>query len=273
MKIAVSNLAWPLSDDAAVAKLLRREGVTGVELSPSKVWSSAPAVQAGAAEAYAAWWDSAKCVVVAFQAILYGRPDLTLFGDSEVVEATQRHLTEMGELAARCGARVLVLGAPSHRRRGARSLASALRSAAAVLRPVAESLEPHGVHLCVEPNPPQYGCDFVTTAAEAGMLAEAVGHPNFGVHLDAAALGLSGELTAGALQHVMKYVRHVHVSEVDLAPVGSGKREGHRAFADALNALNYDGWYSIEMLTTEDLRWSDALPLAIEVVRRDYYGQ
>ncbi len=270
MKIAVSNLAWPVTDDAAVATVLRAAEVRGVELAPSKVWSKAPRVADGAAESYAAWWRDAGCDVVAFQAILYGHAELSLFGDAAVVAATQRHLLDMGALAQRCGASVLVLGAPGNRKRGERSMPSAVSAAARALRPVAEGCAARGVRLCIEPNPPRYGCDFVTTAAEAAVLAESVGHPNFGVHLDTAALALSGETTEAALAPVMRHVHHVHVSEVDLAPVGSTDTVPHAAIGAALRALAYDGWYSVEMRLGGDGPYGEAIPRAVGVVRDCY---
>jgi sugar phosphate isomerase/epimerase len=270
VKLAISNLAWPVADDAAVAEVLRSHSIGGVELAPSKVWVRAPRVESGVAEAYAGWWKEAGCGVVAFQAILFGHAEMTIFGDGDVLAATERHLVAMGELAARCGARVLVLGAPGNRKRGRRSMPTAIAAAAAALRPVAEKLAPLGVHLCIEPNPPRYGCDFVTTAAEAAVLADAVVRPNFGVHLDAAALALSGEASEAALAPLMRHVRHFHVSEPDLAPVGTTTGVPHAALGRVLRALGYDGWYSIEMRGGEDDAWRETLPRAIAVAREAY---
>lgn len=270
MKLSISNLAWPTADDAEVSAVLRAEAVGGVELAPSKVWVRAPRVATGVAESYAAWWKEAGCSVVAFQAILFGHSEMTIFGEGEALAATQQHLVAMGELAARCGARVLVFGAPGNRKRGGRSMPSAMATAAAALRPVAEQLAPHGVHLCIEPNPPRYGCDFVTTAAEAAVLADAVNHPNCGVHLDASALALSGEVSEAALAPVMKHVRHFHVSELDLAPVGTTTSVPHAALGRVLRALGYEGWHSIEMRVGADHAWREALPRAIAVVRANY---
>jgi len=269
-RLAVSNLAWPGSDDGAVAELLHAGGVGGVEVAPCKLWRHAPSVPAGVAEAYAAWWKAEGCAVVALQALFFGHPELTIFGDGETLAATQRHLVAMGELAARCGAPVLVLGAPGSRKRGRRAMPSAITAAAVALRPVAEQLAPLGVTLCIAPIPPRYGCNFVTTAAEAAVLADAVSHPNFGVHLDATALALSDEVSEGALAPVMKHVRHVHVSELDLAPVGTTSSVPHGQLGAALRALGYAGWHSIEFRVGEDAAWRDTLARALDVARRNY---
>jgi sugar phosphate isomerase/epimerase len=224
----------------------------------------------GEAESYTARWRSAGCEIVAFQAILFGRPELNVFGAAGEVAALQQHLIAMGALAARCGARVLVLGAPGNRRRGERSMSDAVGVAARALRPAAEGLTAYGVTLCIEPNPARYGCDFVTTAAEAAVLADAVGHPNFGVHLDTAALALSGETTTAALTPIMPHVRHVHLSEVDLAPVGTTDTVPHAELGEALRAAGWSGWLSVEMKVEDIGRWREAIPRAADVARRDY---
>jgi len=270
VKLAVSSLAWPAADDAAVGELLRAEGIAGVELAPSKVWPSAPKVADGEAEACAARWQSVGCEIVAFQAILFGRPELNVFGAAAEVAALQHHLIAMGALAARCGARVMVLGAPGNRRRGDRPMSVAVRLAADALRPAAEGLAPFGVTLCIEPNPARYGCDFVTSAAEAAVLAETVAHPNFGVHLDTAALALSGETTTAALAPVMRHVRHVHLSEVDLAPVGTTSSVPHAEVGAALRAAGWTGWLSVEMKVEDPGRWREAIVRAADVARRHY---
>ena len=46
---------------------------------------------------------------------------------------------------------------------------------------------------CIEPNPTEYGCDFVTTSEQARELVKKVNHPGFGLHLDAAAMTMSNE--------------------------------------------------------------------------------
>lgn len=270
MKLAMSNLAWSVGDDAAVAGVLSAEDVHGVELAPSKVWADAPNVARDDASAYALAWRSRGCSIVAFQAILFGHPELDLFGDAFTVTALQRHLVAVGQLASACGAAVLVLGAPGNRRRGERSMGAAIDAAATALRPVADRLGPMGIALCIEPNPPRYGCDFVTTAAEAAVLADAVDHPGFGIHLDTAALAASGEVSMRALAPVMRWVRHAHLSEIDLAPVGTGTMVQHAVVGAALRDAGYEGWLSVEMRLGAGDDWRVALPRAAAVAREHY---
>jgi D-psicose/D-tagatose/L-ribulose 3-epimerase len=268
VKIAISNLAWAPDDDRAVASLLVSAGVQGVELAPSKIWPGTPPLKVGEAERYAEWWRDRGLEVVALQGILFGRPELQLFGDPAAVQALQNHLLGMAKLAARLGARIIVLGAPGNRRRGALDLDRAIELAAAVLRTSAEVAHNEGCALCIEPAPVQYGCDFINTAAEGATLVGAVGHPGFRLHLDSAALSLTGEIAERDLLERVRLVRHFHASEVDLQPLGTGTVD-HRNVGRLLRAGGYSGWCSVEMKQV-----ADALP-AIEsacAVARDAYA-
>ena len=271
-RLSVSNLAWPVTEDEAVATLLLDHGASGVEIAPGKVWPESPAVPEHDAAKYAQFWRTHGLQIVAFQAILFGRPQLSLFAEGADPRDFHAHMVAMGELAAATSARVLVLGAPANRRRGPLPFEAALRQAAVILRPIAQDLAQYDVRLCIEPNPPRYGCDFITTAAEAVLLSEAVDQPNFGIHLDAAALILSGETTGKALRNVLPHVHHFHISDIDLAPLGTTDAAPHAQLGRTLRDGGYRGWFSIEMLEGKSETWNTALPRAIAFAREHYCG-
>src|SRR4051812_46579534 len=112
MRLAISNIAWPSGDDAVVAPLLVEHGAEGVELAPTKVWPRPLEASAAEVRAYRAWWERRGLRLVALQALLFGRPDLTLFGDPATRRRTVDYLKGMISLAAALGAGPLVFGAP-----------------------------------------------------------------------------------------------------------------------------------------------------------------
>ncbi len=246
MKLAISNIAWLREEDGAVAGLMREKGVLGVELAPTAVWADPLAAAGPAADAVRGWWLDRGIGVVALQALLYGRPDLVVFGDDVAQARTLAHLDGMMALAARLGARALVFGSPKNRTRGTLPVGEAMRIATAFFREAGARAAAHGVVLCVEPNPPEYQCDFVNTTAEGIALVEAVNHPGFGLHLDGGALTLNQEPVAAAIASAAPVLRHFHASEPFLQPLGTGGTD-HAACAEALRAAGYDGWVSVEM--------------------------
>jgi sugar phosphate isomerase/epimerase len=189
--------------------------------------------------------------VVALQSLLYGHPALQLF-DPATRGALAARLRGILALAADLGAGPLVLGSPRNRTRGARSSAEAFDVAVPFFRALGADAERLGVCLCIEPNPPQYGCDFVTTSAEGIALVREVGSPGFRLHLDTAGMVLAGERPDEAIRAALPWLAHVHLSAPDLGAVGPAAGIDYSAVVRALRAGRYRGLVSIEMRASGD---------------------
>jgi sugar phosphate isomerase/epimerase len=247
--IAFSNLAWDPADDRDVAAILRDAGVGGIELAPTKIWPDPTAVARRDVVAYRSMWEKAGLPITSLQSLLFGRPELVLFGTPADRAALIEHLDAIMALAAALGASKLVFGSPKNRQRGDLSLAEAMAQATAVFTELSERAESHGVYLCLEPNPTDYGCDFVTNAAQGAELVRAVGRDGFGLHLDTAAMTLAGDDPSAAIRASADVLAHFHCSEPGLVPVGSTAQVDHDGAAHALRAIAYAGVVSVEMLT------------------------
>jgi sugar phosphate isomerase/epimerase len=269
MRLAISNIAWPAGADAEVLPLLREHGVGGVELAPTKMWprplEATPADVAGCRS----WWESRGLPVVALQALLFGRPDLALFGTQQVRQSAAEYLEGIITLAARLGARALVFGSPANRKRGLLNAGAARELAVPFFRRLGDVAARQGVCLCVEPNPPDYGCDWITTAAEAVELVDAVGSDGFGLHLDTAAMHLVGD-SAAAITAAGGRTRHFHISAPHLQGVpGDGVAYGE--FARALGGQGYDGWVSVEMAEGKLVPgWREGVARALAFVAKTF---
>ena len=228
-------------------------------------------LQTAAAElsAYRAWWRERGIQVVALQALLYGHPELVLFGPSERRADMLQHLTGMMDIAAALGAGPLVFGSPRNRAVGGVPPDLATRAATKFFREAGARAAERGVALCVEPNPTGYGCDFITTVAEAVALVRDVANPGFGLHVDAGALALNGEPIGATIAGAAAAIRHFHASEPFLAPLGSGTTD-HQACAAALRACRYDGWVSLEMRQPPD--GLEGVRGSLEVLKTVYGG-
>lgn len=245
MKLAISNLAWNPEEDDDVRSLLVARGVQGIELAPMKYWPDPRAVRQEYILEAKARWEAAGISIVALQGIFFGL-QLQLFSPAAQQQAFVSHFREMSRLARLLGAGVIVFGAPRNRLRGSLSPQMALTAARSVLRRVAENAVDNGVTIAIEPNPERYGGDFITNSAEARELVSVVDHAGFGLHMDAGATAINNESDDDILASA-ELARHFHVSEVDLAPVGSGS-VNHDRLAGLLRRAHYSEWCSIEML-------------------------
>jgi sugar phosphate isomerase/epimerase len=248
MKLAASNIAWAREHDGVVGDLLREVGFEGVEIAPTAVWPKPLEVSDEELRRYRATWEERGLRIVAMQALLFGRMDLTLFGDAAKRRETFDYLAGMIRLGGKLGAGALVFGSPKNRLVGALSPAQIDDIALPFFHGLGQLAVEHGTALCIEPNPTVYGCDWVTTSQQGRELVRKVNSPGFCLHLDAGGMTLSQEPVDATLEETMKTARHFHVSEAQLAPIGTGT-VAHDQFAAALRRAGYARWVSVEMRT------------------------
>jgi D-psicose/D-tagatose/L-ribulose 3-epimerase len=252
MKLAVSNIAWTPAEEPEVAAVLQKLGVRFIEIAPTKKWDD-PTTQANddEIEAYKKFWRSYDIEVVAFQSMLFNRPDLKLFKDEALRVETQQYLDSFIRLAGKFGAGAMVFGSPKNRQRGELGVADAQSVAIPFFRALGETAQQHNTVFCIEPNAPQYACDFVTNAQQGIDIVSAVNHPGFGLHLDIACMTLAGDNIEKSISDAAPYLKHFHISSPMLQDVGPDTDVPHEAAAKALKSINYQGFVSIEMRPAE----------------------
>ena len=266
IRLAVSNIAWPAEQHSEALALLDELGIRGIEVAPTMVWPDWQ-VTSDQAGAYRKQSASQGFWVSSLQAILFAKPGALLFGyPAELLE----HLDFFAALAQDLGAPNLVFGAPKNRLRGNLPPEAAHRIAAGIFRQIAPAFAARGAWLCLEANPPQYGADFLTHAAQAARLVRAVDQPGIGLHLDTACLHLAGEDPAELIAENADILRHFHVSEPFLGTFDAPVVD-HAAAAQALRRTGYSGWAVLEMRATatplDDLRRAVAFLSATYGVR------
>jgi sugar phosphate isomerase/epimerase len=247
VKRAVSNIAWPAAQDDAVARILRSAGIGGIEIAPRKLFSDPAAATDEQVIAVRKLWEDRGLPIVAAQALLFGKPELTLFDSPETRQRTLDYLTRIVRLCAKLGAQALVFGSPKNRRRGSLPREHAEDIAVEFFAQLGRVAADEGTCVVLEANPPDYGADFITTAAEAITLVERVNHPGFRLHLDAGCMMLAGDPLTETFARGGSILRHVHISEPNLEPPGHSGRVDHAGFATQLRQMNYANWVSLEM--------------------------
>ena len=117
----------------------------------------------------------------------------------------------------------------------------------------------------------RFECYFLTTAAQARALVQAVNHPRFRCMYDTFHAHIEEKSQAGAIDTVKDVFAHVHISENDRGTPGTGQVRWDEAFG-ALKKTGYDGWLVIEAfgralpdLAAATRVWRDLFPSADEV--------
>jgi len=246
MRLSASQIAWPPGADAEAAALLVAHGIAGVELVPARVCERPWEADWRAVAAVRRLWEEQGLPIVALQALLFGRDGMALFGSEGARRLLADHLAGIVDLAAGLGAESLVFGAPRQRRRGTLDVATATAIAVPFFRTLARRAADRGVWLCLDANPPAYGCDFLTASRDVIDFVSTVAADGLGVHLDTGGMHLAGESAAAVIAAAGPRWRHVHASDPHLVPLGDGGTD-HRAVARLLATAAYDRWVSVEI--------------------------
>ena len=142
-------------------------------------------------------------------------------------------------------------------------------------RRLADIAQSYGVVICLEPNPPCYGANFMTTSSETVKVVRQICHAAARMQLDTGALTINGEDPFTVLQDAAPLIGHVHASEPELLPLGDGGTD-HVKSAAALKQYLSNHVVSIEMLATKnephEVSIERALTVAIQHYRYDGVG-
>jgi D-psicose/D-tagatose/L-ribulose 3-epimerase len=233
--LGVSSIAWAPEESADVAKVLAKAGIAFIDIAPTQftTW--------GADDASAKlrdtrnFWNDHGLEIRGFQSLLFGAGDWNIF-DPTSWPSLLGHFELVFDYAEVTGATKLVFGSPRNRLKGELSETDANEIALDFFSKLADSAAAKNLTILLEPNPKEYGCDFLTTTTEALVFAKSLDHLALRVQLDLGTCLYAGEDPVALTRDHEAYFGYVHLSTTEL-----------RALADEPNALiprfvaNYSG--------------------------------
>ena len=269
MRLAVSNIAWSPDENNLVFPILNRMGVKGIEIAPTTLWSDPTKATPSEIENIKEYFFNAGFTIPAAQALLFNHPELTIFSDENIRQNTLDYLKSLCSICAKIGIPRMVFGSPKNRQKGNLSFNQALEIASDFFFDLAEYISPFGIVLCLEPNPVEYGCDFILNSSDALTLINQVNHPNFKLQLDTSSIFLNWEDPYQVISSCIQFIRHCHISEPYLGLLGEAESD-HKAIANNLQLFNYGEWISIEMKSGLMQHNSEAILKSLQFVTDIY---
>lgn len=251
MRLAISNIAWDVSEDEAMVPLLQHYGLDAIDIAPGKYFPDPEAADERQILQVRQWWADQGIEITGMQALLFGSSGLNLFGTSETQTAMLKRLDAVCRIGSGLGAPRLVFGSPKNRDRTDLSDQQTEAIALEFFRRLGGIAAAYGVQICLEPNPTSYGCNFMTSSAETAGMVERLAHSSIRMQLDTGAMAMNGEDPEGIITRFSHLIGHIHASEPNLAPVGDGNTD-HRVVASTLNDLLPKHVVSIEMVATSN---------------------
>lgn len=250
MRLAISNIAWDVAEDEALAALLQRFQVDAIDIAPGKYFPTPCEATESDVLKVRRWWADRGIEITGMQALLFGTTGVNVFGPPESQAALLQHLGAVCRIGGVLGAPRIVFGSPKNRDRSGLSDAEALAIATSFFQRLGDLAVAQGVMICLEPNPTCYGANFMTTSLETAQVVSHIAHPAIRMQFDTGALTINGEDPATELQRSAGLIGHVHASEPNLVPLGDGNTD-HAAMGRALSQHLPRHLVTIEMVATQ----------------------
>lgn len=269
MRLSISNIAWNVSEDEEIAQLLSRYRVDAIDVAPGKYFDDPKTADAGEIERVRCWWADRGLEITGMQALLFGTTGLNIFGGPDSQQAMLRHLDGVCRVGSILGASRLVFGSPKNRDCSGLTEQRADAVAIEFFRRLGDMAQNHGVFVCLEPNPTQYGCNFMTGSEDTARIVRASEHPAVRMQLDTGAVTLNKENPKSLIHRHADIIGHIHVSEPDLVTLGDGGVK-HDEFAQEIFAKLPDHVLAIEMLAAQNEPHLSAIERALKTAIANY---
>ena len=240
MRFGVNTFIWTASFDSSHLRLLpaiKEHGFDGIEVSLFRpVDFAAAEIRRGLRE------NALECTICS---VLTGGLSV-ISEDAAVRRETLSHLKDCVKAAADVGTGLIAgpLYSPVGYLPGRRRTADEWHRAVECYQELGPVLESHGVDIAIEPLN-RFETYFLNTAEDAVALCEAIHHPRVGILFDTFHANIEEKNLGDAFRRVGPYLKHVHTCENDRGIPGTGHVEWEDVF-EALRAINYDRWLTIE---------------------------
>ncbi len=269
MRLAISNIAWDVSEDEDIAKLLNHYGIDAIDIAPGKYFPDPVKASEEDITRVKQWWAARGIEITGMQALLFGTSGLNVFGTPEVQDVLLKHLAAVCRIGAGLGATRIVFGSPKNRDRSGLNDEQVMEIAVPFFRRLGAIAQTYDVMICLEPNPPCYGANFMTTSAETAEVVRQVAHSAIRMQLDTGAITINGEDPMAVLQNYVSLIGHIHASEPEIAPLGDGGTD-HSIVAAELRRQLPEHLVTVEMLATKNEPHLVSIERALGVAVRFY---
>lgn len=245
MALSISNIAWNPNLDRSVAELLCKHDVHCIDIAPGKYFNNLMEADTQEILSVKRFWNMRGISIIGMQSLFYGTKGFNIFGESYIVMLS--YLDIICKTASILGARFLTFGSPKNRDRSGLSDSETLDKALSFFYMAGKIAQNHSVVLCLEPNPKEYGANFLTTTKETYNFVKMLNHPCIKLQLDVGALILNDEKNT-VIDICSDMIGHVHISEPQLKPIGTNQDE-HLVFSPVIKKFKSNK--TIEMLTAD----------------------
>lgn len=269
VRLSISNIAWRPEEDSTIASLLHQKGVDSIDVAPSKYFSSFKNVNGRQIADVRNWWADEGIEIIGMQSLLYGTKGLNLFADPKVQSEMLDHLERVCFIGENLGAKYLVFGSPRNRDCSIVDKDDIDRIAADFFQRLGDIANLYSVVICLEPNPVEYGANFMTSTLEAARIVRLTNHSSIKMQLDTGAMLMNDEDSSDFLDTIVDLIGHIHLSEPHLKRLGASG-DGHKTHALQINEHLANRDVTIEVVGSNEHSNLDLVERSIMFAQQEY---
>jgi sugar phosphate isomerase/epimerase len=268
MRRAASNLLLPAFDHFAHLPLLADRGIEGLEVAPFHTWPTAQqAISASDVKIYRCAAEASGLQIIGLHGLTVEPLEIGLLGVGPYRAKMIAQFVHLSKVCRDLGGRTLVI---EKRTRGSFSKRAAWIVYRNFMEELLEKVASHGTVFCLAPVGPGES-DFCATPQETFMLANAIDHDAYGIHLSTHGLTIDGKTGHQAFCESRGRVELLHIEEPHRAELGSTKTIDHADLRVHLLASTYRGWISVVQNAGNASERIASLDRALSFFERTYF--
>ncbi len=244
MKLSISNIGWNANEDEQVYALMTKYGFSGIEIAPTRFYSKPYMETKENLDELAAKINELGLEFSSMQSLHFGKDGIKLFGTEDERKELLNYTKDAIKFASYLNVGNLVFGSP--KLRVINDIKTEYKIAVDFFTELAKYAEEQGVVLSIEPNPKEYGTNFINTTRDALDLVKKINNEHFKINLDLSTMILNNE-DVKIISECKGYINHVHISEPYLDILVENRKEFHKEVKNTLTKIGYKNYVSIEM--------------------------
>lgn len=239
MKLTVSNIAWKQQDTEKALTILNKYQITGIDIAPTLINRDVEKIDTTNLVQY---YKSFNLKLVGMQSLLFSCPPVSLFDGETEKNLILEHLIKVYKLAKKLNIKKLVFGSPKNRFIKNKNTFN-LETAVLTFKEICDAATPYNCTICLEPNPVEYGCNFISNTFEAIDFIKKVNCINFKLNLDISTTLLNNESLEKIFFEGNDLIEHIHISSPYLKGISLLENKN---ICSIIKNFNYNKWLALE---------------------------
>ena len=251
MNLSISNIAWLPKDRNKIYRFLSKEKIKGIEIAPKLLLHDIKNIfELNKKETTKHLKELKKhnLKIVSMQSLFFDAKDCYLFQSTKQRSNFVNHLTQIIRLAKKLGIKNLVFGSPKNRIIPSdMKYIEAEKIAIKVFKKIGKIAKLNNIYLSIEPNPKEYGTNFLNTIHQTYDFVKKVKSKNIKIILDVGSIlmNLENKEIDRIIKKCINLINHVHISEPYLKLIQN--KNFIKKVTSSLKKYDYQKWISIEM--------------------------